>query len=247
MELGIDASSLRAELGQPILLRGTLSNSGEEACYVELSADLGEDAWSAKAVCETETVHSRRQHFDSPIEDHRLSFVPLGVGHSLSFDLPPISGLLGLSMLDLLRPGACSITVSFSSRGSDVEGYIWPIWRGRAESSAIQVAVIEPSSGSINSMLSRLQKCLEENCEQEEEAFYYFRMVRDKEAASLLRQLLPRMLFAHPAFPEAIANQGDEESLRLLEKAAREPGVSGRSREYILDLVEARRRGRKNG
>jgi hypothetical protein len=49
------------------------------------------------------------------------------------------------------------------------------------------------------------------------------------------------MLLEHPAFAEAVANQGDPESLDLMEQAAGRDDLDERTQEYLLELVRTAR------
>lgn len=239
IELRLHGPELTYVLGTPLMLELSVTNSGDEATYVELTHDLGPGALNVVATREGCSYAVDPAFFDQPVEDLRFDFVALQPGSSHRFEMVglnvPGQGLY----LDLPGPGAYTLTATFTSDGAPIEGVIWPVWRGTVESAPLTIQVIEPSAEVIAGWRQRLEACVGavDGCE-DLAAMEYFRFVRAAGVGDLLRELLEKDPLRYSPAGTALVHQQNEQEVEFLEALIRDPALDQNHRVYYREFLE---------
>ncbi len=163
------------ELGDSFGLDVNLSNASKESFYVEFSgATYGPKAIDVTATTRDCQYNVQPIHFTRRIEDLRFDYKPLHPGETFSSSIAFGGYESGnIPDLNIRRPGNYQVTVTYCSEGDSVEGVVWPIWRGCASSSPVQVTVALPPKPVIDSWINKLLTCIsEKDCLPYDAAFF---------------------------------------------------------------------------
>lgn len=242
LSLEIALRAPRAELTQGEMLELWLyfSNTGEEPFFVERPVDLGTNGVTVIARRQHCEYRSSPAHFDRPLSALRFQYIPLMQDDEFGMILPPLNEPASGLSLPLPIPGTYQLQAEFNSDGSDHEGLIWPIWRGRAVSNALEVSVAPPSESQRRDWLEDLEDCvMERECDPLEilEAIQPFQMGYIPGAAPLLRELIRSDPERNAIAASALALQGDSSDEELLKTLALVV-ADARTHEYLLDMAE---------
>lgn len=226
-----------SRVGEAVPLRLSFTNRGDDALYIDFSgADYGIESLTICAQGNEQLFRTGQVHLDRDVASHRFDFVPLR--HGQRFESPvfaindPMAG--ALPVLRLPDPGVYEIFVRYESRGSAIEGVLWPIWRGVATSFRIPLKVTAPSREVLTTNRLALSACAVDANDCEPGVIGYFAIVRDKEAAGLLIGMLNQLSVPDPLLAGAVANQGDDRSADALRQFAIRFPIYG---EFVANLL----------
>lgn len=243
LAIELRSQTVEVELGQPILLRLTFENVGNEPFYVERTKDFGPQHLSIRAQRGGCVQQTAAMHYDAEIESLRFSFMPLLPGDRLEESLPPLSGPFGPGPLDLTEPGEYSVRASFVSQGSPHAGLIWPVWRGSVTSADVRLVVSAPQPPTVAEWRDRLRSCYAQVPCEDWESVAYFRLVRDSQAREVLEHLFDRDYEANPMIAEALAHQLEPRESDLIRRIGERTGDVDLRARFLAIAERVRNRG----
>lgn len=225
-------------LGTPLLLELSVTNEGDEATYIELPRGLGPEALNIVAENKRCSYPVDPVHFDQPVEELRFAFVPLQPGSSYRLELARLNAPGQGIYLELPGPGTYVFSASLRSDGAPIEGVIWPIWRGTAESPPLQVEVVNPPPETTEDWSKRLSRCVAEAICEDLAAIEYFRFVKAARIGDLLQELLTRDPLMYSAAGAALVHQQREQDLGFLRALLQDPRLDQNHRDYYQQLFD---------
>lgn len=237
LSLYLQSAAREIEIGQPFALSLQFENVGSNAFYIERPITWSERSIEIIAQGEGCTQSARFAHVATLVEMEPLRFVPLLPGEKLQTQLPLIN-LAIVAELDLVEPGKYWISAVFVSEGSEAAGGPSPVWRGRCSSrNTLEVSVIPASEVIIRRMCSELSG------KDPEPACWYFRYVKDGNAADELIRLFKQTSAKGPppSLVEAIMYQGRVGDATVLWEASQSLLAPTALRRYYASAAESLR------
>lgn len=219
----ISLQGKQAEVTQGDLLDFSLQfrNPHDRPFYIERPRGFGQDSLlvvARRGECEYEISP---MYPDRPLATLRFMYFPLLPDDELRITLPSLNEPGSQLHIPLPHPGKYKFTAQFTSQGSEHEGLIWPIWRGRALSNVVEVTVKPMNQGQRQELIRQLQNCLRDaECDVLATA-QSFEVSYVPGSVSLLRQLLRKDPEANAIVASALMTQGDETDAEFLTELAR--------------------------